>query len=84
MICQISAPPYGSIRYRITFTRLAGTRYNRSTVPGPVNFVVYLIHRRLAGDLAFDVEKAGLGLFSAIPIPILFGSFRARSKASCR
>ena len=37
-----------------------------------IDLGVHLVHRRLAGDLAFDVEKANPSLFCAIPIPSLF------------
>ncbi len=61
--------------------RLSSALYVRSVVVGLVELIVHLVHRRLVGDLAFDVEKAYLGLFCAIPIPSLLGCLQGEAKS---
>ncbi len=61
-------------------TRLSGALNVWSVVVGLVELVIHMIHRRLVGDLAFDVEKANLGLFCAIPIPSFLSCFQGMAK----
>ena len=61
-------------------THLSGAFNVWSVVVGLIELVVHMIHRRLAGDLAFYVEKANLGLFCAIPVPSLFSNFQGIAK----
>ena len=60
--------------------RLYSALYFRSVVVGSVELIVHLVHRRLAGDLPFNVEKAYFGLFCAIPIPSLLRSLQGMAK----